>query len=97
MLDPASGYQNSYRSSPAIRPQSNSSSVNGTKGTDGTDNSEPPKGAGNPLSFLLHGDPDKRAPDEKPENQHGMVTGVLSGILNGLKDSVSNLFSWKGS
>jgi hypothetical protein len=91
MVDPAGGYQNSYWSGSSIKPQSNASSSDNT-----ANSSSKGQELGGPLGFLLHGDPDKRAPDEKPENKEGMLGGFFSGFLNGLKDSVQSLFSWKG-
>jgi hypothetical protein len=86
MVDPAGGYHNSYRNNSSIKPMSSES----TKAPEDTG------GAGGAIGYLLHGEPDKRAPDEKPENKQGMFGGFLSGFFNGLKSSVKSLFSVKG-
>jgi hypothetical protein len=54
------------------------------------------KGAGGPIGYILNGDPDKRPPTAKAENQQGPVHGFLEGMKNGLVGTVKGLFSVNG-
>jgi hypothetical protein len=86
MVDPAGGHHYHYQNKPSIKSMSSGSAQN----------AEDSGGAGGAIGYLFNGEPDKRAPHEKPENKQGLFGGFFSGFMNGLKSSLKSLFSVKG-